>query len=161
MPCLFLNPKDLHDFTEYSGGLETHEQDTLTDGDDGHLVGVGSGVMWRSRKSSFVLSLSSTSDRDINPGCASNSEKDGRGNLMMGVETMPDVSDAEEVVQPSILIKSVEQLPPTEGNGEEGAHPMTGVKTLPDSSEDEVEPTIVDQSKEPLPGLRGDEEDNP
>ena len=51
----------------------------------------------------------------------------------------------------------MEQLPPTEGNGEEGAHPMTGVETLPDSSEDEVEPTIVDQSKEPLLGSRGDE----
>ena len=96
-PCQFLDPKDLHDFTEYSDGLEMQEQDNLTDGDDGHLVDVGSGMMQRSRKSSFVPSLSSTSDRDINPGCASN-EKDGRGDLMMGVETMPDVSDAEEAV---------------------------------------------------------------
>ena len=132
MPCQFLDPKDLHDFTEYSDGLETQEQDNLTDGDDGHLVDVGSGVMQRLRKSSFVPSLSSTLDRDINPGCASNSEKDGRGDLMMGVETMPDVLDAEEAVQPSIIIESMEQLPPTEGNGEEGAHPMTGVETLPD-----------------------------
>ena len=116
--------------------------------------------MQRSRKSSFVPSLSSMLDRDINPGCASN-EKDGRGDLMMGVETMPDVSDAEEAVQPSIIIESIEQLPPTEGDGEEGAHPMTGLETLPDLSEDEVEPTIIDQSKEPLLGSRGDEEDNP
>ena len=35
------------------------------------------------------------------------------------------------------------------------------METLPDSSEDEVKPTIVDQSKEPLLGSRGDEEDNP
>ena len=161
MPCLFLNPKDLHDLTEYSDGLEMEEQDNLTDGDNGHLVGVGSVMMQRSRKSTFVPSLSSMLDRDINPGCASNSEKDGRGDLMMGVEMMPDVSDAEEAVQPSIIIESMEQFPPTEGNGKEGAHPMTGVETPPDSLEDEVEPTIIDQSKEPLLGSRGDEEDNP
>ena len=59
--CLvdFSNPKDFHDFTEYSDGLEMQEQDNLTDGDDGHLVDVGSGMMQRSRKSSFVPSLSS------------------------------------------------------------------------------------------------------
>ena len=126
------------------------EQDNLTDGDNGNLVDVGSGVMQRSRKSSFVPLLSSTSDRDINPGCASNSEKEGRGDLMMGVEMMLDVLDADEAVQPSIVIESIDQLPPTEGYGEEGAHSMTGVETPPDSSEDEVEPTIIDQSKEPL-----------
>ena len=38
---------------------------------------------------------------------------------------------------------------------------MTGVETPPDSSEDKVEPTIIDQSKKPLLGSRGDEEDNP
>ena len=45
LPCQFLDPKDLHDFTEYSDGLEMQEQDNLTDGDDGHLVDVDSGMM--------------------------------------------------------------------------------------------------------------------
>jgi len=136
-PCLFVNPKDLHYSTECLGA-EPPKQDNLTDRP-------------RLGKAPSPALLSSMSKGGGGKTPHSEGEEEDGSNPRIVAGTQRDASDGEEEVNHTVVVQSNEPIPIPIDDEEEAP---------PDSSDDEdADPKIATQSKEPLAGASGGEDD--
>jgi hypothetical protein len=166
-PCRFIDPKDLHDSTDFSQhapeGLESNWSDLGKQPQDG----VESDVMPRSRKSSLLSSTSGSSEDDAQDGRSTAeelektaSEDREEGGLLMGVELKGPLSHLPEDGVDIFTTKGIDSKgsPPGSSENEED-HTVVGDvnEPLPDSSDEEEEPSIPSGLMDPS----SDEEDEP
>jgi hypothetical protein len=105
---------------------------------------------------SFPPSLSSTSIEDRQPPPHSRGTENDRADLRTVAGTQPDASDGEEEVNHTVDMQLNEPIPISVNDEEERG------ETPPESSDDEeADPKIVAQSKEPSADLSSDEDDDP